>query len=214
MSTNFTLELTPRENFGTSNSRRLRRQGMVPVEVYGADKQNTHFVTEHDSLLHRLEIEAFHSAVIEIRENGKRQGAVLREVQMHPHKSQILHIDLQRVLETEVISLRVPLHFVGDDVAPGVKTYAGVFSRLILDVEVQCLPKDLPEYLEIDVSNLDINQSVHISDIPLPEGVELTTIYRDSDDFAVASITPSRVSTGVSQDDEVTEGEEFEGLDA
>lgn len=213
MSTNFSLDLAPRENFGTSNSRRLRRQGMVPVEVYGAEQQNSHFVTEHDSLLHSLEIEAFHSAIIEIKENGKRQGAVLREVQMHPYKPQILHIDLQRVLETELISLRVPLHFVGDDVAPGVKTYAGVFSRLILDVEVQCLPKDLPEYLEIDVSGLDINQSVHISDIPLPEGVELTSIYRDSDDFAVASITPSRVSVGEGGDEEEMEGEEIEIVD-
>lgn len=206
MSTNFSIELEPRENFGSSSSRRLRRQGRVPVVVYGADKTIAHYSTDHNSLIHSLEIEAFHSAIIDIKENGKKQGAILREVQMHSYKPQVLHVDLQRVKATELITLRVPLHYLGDDVAPGVKIAGGIFSRLITDVEIQCLPKDLPEFLTVDVSELDINQSVHMSDIELPENVELTAMLHDSDDYAIASITPPRISAELEEEIE----EEFE----
>ena len=202
MSTNFTLDLTPRDEFGSSTSRRLRRAGLVPVVVYGAGKKNAHFTTDHNALIHNLDTEAFHSAIIDIKESGKKQGAILREVQMHPYRTQILHIDLQRVKATELISLRVPLHFIGDDVAPGVKMHGGIFSRLINDVEIQCLPKDLPEYLEIDVSELELHQAVHISNIKLPDGVELSSAYQDSDDFAVASVAPPRISTDDVETDE------------
>ncbi len=204
MSSNFSIDLEPREEFGSSSSRRLRRGGRVPVVVYGADKGNAHYTADHNSLVHSLEIEAFHSAIIDVKENGKKQGAILREVQMHPYKPQILHIDLQRVKATEQITLRVPLHFEGDDVAPGTKMAGGIFTRLITDVEIQCLPKDLPEYLTVDVSELQINNSVHLSDIQLPEGVELTAMQHDADDYAIASISPSRISVG-------TEEEELEG---
>lgn len=201
MSTNFSIELEPREELGSGNSRRLRRQGRVPVEVYGADKGNSHYSTDHNSLIHSLEIEAFHSAIIDVKENGKKQGTILREVQMHPYKAQILHVDLQRVKATELITLNVPLHFEGDDVAPGTKIAGGIFTRLITDVEVQCLPKDLPEYLTVDVSELDINNSVHLSDIQLPEGVEITAMMHDSDDYAIASITPSRISAEAEEEE-------------
>ncbi len=207
MSTNYSIELEPREEFGSSGSRRLRRQGRVPVVVYGADKQNAHYTTDHNSLIHSLEVEAFHSAIIDVKEGGKKQGAILREVQMHPYKQQVLHVDLQRVKATEQITLRVPLHFEGDDIAPGVKVEGGIFSRLITDVEIQCLPKDLPEYLSVDVSELEINNSVHLSDIQLPEGVELTAMQHDSDDYAIASITPSRIAADI--EDEEGDEEEF-----
>lgn len=206
MSTNFTLELTQREKFGTSASRRLHREGQVPVVIYGAGREVAHYCTDHNTLLHNLEIESFHSAIIETKENERKQSVVLREVQMHPFKPQVLHIDLQRVRDTEAITLKVPLHFIGDDLAPGVKNYGGIFSHLISDVEVQCLPKDLPEFLPVDVSQLQISQAVHISDIVLPEGVELSSAYQNSDDYAVGSIMPSRVSTDV--DEESDEEEE------
>ena len=204
MSTSYTIELEARDDFGSSTSRRLRREGQVPVVVYGAGKDNAHYVTNHNSLMHNLEIESFHSAIIDIKENGKTQGAIVREVQMHPHKLQVLHVDLQRIKATEVITLRIPLHFEGDDSAPGVKIGGGIFSRLIVDVEIQCLPKDLPEYLSVDVSELELNQSVHTSDIILPEGVELTALMHDGDDFAIASIAPPRISAEV-EDMEVDE---------
>ena len=194
MSTNFSIELEPREQLGSSNSRRLRHQGRVPVVVYGADKDNAYYSADHNSLIHNLDVEAFHSAIIELKEKGKKQGAILREVQMHPYKTQILHIDLQRVSATEQFTLHIPLHFEGDEDAPGTKIAGGIFTPLITDVEVQCLPKDLPEFLTVDVSHLEINQSVHLSDIKLPEGVELTAVQHDSDDYAIASVTPSRIS--------------------
>lgn len=210
MSTNFTLELTQRKEFGTSASRRLHRAGQVPVVVYGAGREVGHYCTNHNTLLHNLEIESFHSAVIETKENERKQSVVLREVQMHPFKPQVLHIDLQRVRDTETITLRVPLHFIGDDAAPGVKTFGGIFSRLISDVEVQCLPKDLPEFLPVDVSSLQISQAVHISDIVLPEGVELSSAYQDSDDYAVASVMPSRVGSGADEESDEA-GDDLEG---
>ncbi len=208
MSTNFSIELEPREELGSANSRRLRRQGRVPIVVYGADKGNAHYSTDHNSLIHSLEVEAFHSAIIDVKENGKKQGTILREVQMHPYRTQILHVDLQRVKATELITLNVPLHFEGDDIAPGTKIAGGIFTRLITDIEVQCLPKDLPEYLTVDVSELDINNSVHLSDIQLPEGVEITAMMHDSDDYAIASITPSRISVEADElEDEIDFGD-------
>lgn len=202
MSTNFTLQLTQREKFGTSASRRLQREGKVPVVVYGAGRDAAHYYTNHNNLIHNLEIESFHSAIIETSENGRKQNVVLREVQMHPFKPQVLHIDLLRVRDTESITLRIPLHFIGDELAPGVRTFGGIFSRLISDVEVQCLPKDLPEYLEVNVSELEISQAVHISDIVLPEGVELSSAYQDSDDYAIASVMPSRVTADSEEEEE------------
>ncbi len=194
MSTNFTLELTARDNTGTSASRCLRRAGQVPVVVYGADRDNAYYTVDHDRLMHNLAVQAFHSAIIDVNENKKTQSTILREVQMHPYKQQVLHIDLQRIKSTETITLRVPLHFVGDDEAPGTKIDGGIFTRLIVDLEIQCLPKDLPEYIEVDVSALELNQSVHISNITLPDGVEMSSSYADADDYAVASITPPRVA--------------------
>jgi len=199
MSTNYSIDLALREDLGTANSRRLRRAGRVPVVVYGADKQNAYYSTDHNSLLHSLEVEGFHSAIIDVKEKGKKQGAILREVQMHPYKAQILHLDLQRIKATEQITLRVPLHFEGDDIAPGVKMSGGIFTRLSTDVEIQCLPKNLPEFLVVDVSELEINHSVHLSNIQMPEGVELTALQHDGDDSAIASITPPRITADEEQ---------------
>ncbi len=207
MASNFTVALESRDAFGTSNSRRLRRGGKVPVVVYGASSDNEHYAADHDSLIHNLEVEAFHSAIIDLETGGKKRPAILRDVQMHPHRQQILHIDFQSIKATEQITMRVPLHFNGDDQAPGVKTDGGIFSRLILDVEIQCLPKNLPEYIEIDVSSLELHQSVHMSDIVLPEGVEYPASAHDQDDYAIASVAPARVAEAA--DEEGEEGEEL-----
>lgn len=207
MSTNFSIELEPREELGSSHSRRLRRQGRVPVVVYGANKKNAYYSADHNSMIHNLEVEAFHSAIIDVKENGKKQGTILREVQMHPYKTQILHVDLLRVRASEQITLRVPLHFEGDEMAPGIKVQGGIFTRLVTDVEIQCLPKDLPEYLTVDVSELEMNQAVHLSDVQLPEGVEMTAMLHEGDDFAIASISPSRISAEIEEEDEIDEEE-------
>lgn len=207
MASNFTVTLEPRQEFGTSGSRRLRRAGKVPVVVYGAGADNEHFTANHDALLHNLDTEAFHSAIIDIAAPGEKRQAILREVQMHPYRAQVLHADFQRVKATEQITIKVPIHFLGDDVAPGVKTQGGIFSRLIIEVEVVCLPKDLPEFIEVDVSHLDMNEAVHLSALALPEGVEFATSLEEIDDYAIASISPARVAA-----EEEEELEEEEGL--
>lgn len=214
MSTNFTVELETRDELGSSGTRKLRRTGKVPVVVYGAGKDVSHFTTDHESLMHSLDTEAFHSAIIDLQLSGKKEQVILREVQMHPYRQQVLHVDFLRIKATEAINIRVPLHYIGDDTAPGVKDYGGIFSRLILDVEIQCLPKDLPEFLEVDVSQLQMNETVHLSDVKLPEGVALATDIQEGDDHAIASVVPPRVVTDVEEevgeDEEVFEGEEQE----
>ena len=212
MSTNFTVELEKRTDFGSSSNRRLRRAGKVPVVVYGAGKKNEHFAVSHNAILHNLQVEAFHSAIIDIKRRGKKDQAILREVQMHPYRPQVMHVDFQRIKATELINIRVPLHFNGEDVAPGVKTQGGIFSRTILDVEIQCLPKDLPEFLEVEVAHLELNEAVHMSDIKLPEGVELTLDIEEGDDLAIASVTPSRIASELEEMDaaDAAEGEEVE----
>ncbi len=207
MASNYTVALETRDDFGSSSSRRLRRNGKVPVVVYGTGAKNEHYTADHDALFHNLEVEAFHSAIIDLDGAGKKRQAILREVQMHPHRAQILHVDFQRIKATEQITIRVPLHFLGDDVAPGVKTQGGIFSRLMLDVEIQCLPKDLPEFIDIDVSQLELHDSVHMSDITLPEGVEFSTSLQDTDDYAIASVAPARVSAADLEEE--LEGEEL-----
>ncbi len=211
MASNFTVALQARDSFGTSNARRMRRDGRVPVVVYGTDAENEHFCADHDALIHSLNTPAFHSAIIDLDSNGKKRQAILRDVQMHPHRAQVLHIDFQSVKATEQITINVPLQFIGDDVAPGVKTEGGIFSRLILDIEIQCLPADLPEFIEVDVAHLELNQSVHVSDIQLPEGVAFPASYDESDDYAIASVIPARVSADLEAEQEM--GEEL-GLGA
>lgn len=211
MSTNFTVELEKRTDFGSSSNRKLRRAGKVPVVVYGAGKENEHLAVSHNAILHNLQVEAFHSAIIDIQRNGKKDQAILREVQMHPYRPQVMHVDFQRIKSTEMIHIRVPLHFNGEDVAPGVKTQGGIFSRMILDAEIQCLPKDLPEFLEVDVSHLELNEAVHMSDIRLPDGVELTLDIEEGDDLAIASVAPSRIASELEEMD--AEGEEVEVIE-
>jgi len=174
MSVNFELSAQLRTVVGTSANRRLRRGGQVPGVMYGAGRDNAHLLFDHDEMIHQLSVEAFHSAIINVKVDGKAEQAILRDVQMHPYRRQILHVDFQRIRATEKIDMAVPIHYVGEDEAPGVKVHAGIFSRQMTEVPIACLPRDLPEYLDVDVSHLGLAESVHLSDIKLPEGVEIT----------------------------------------
>jgi len=212
MSTDFDLNLQPRDALGTSASRRLRRDGKVPVVIYGAGKDNVNALVDHDELYHKLRIEAFQSALIDLKGLGSSGQAILRDVQVHAHKPRILHLDLQRVSATEKISISVPIHFAGEEDAPGVKIDAGIISHLINETEISCLPKDLPEYLEIDVSGVGMNESLHLSDLKVPEGVELSALTReDAEDLAVFTIVPPKIE--VEEEPEELEGEELEGVE-
>ncbi len=191
--------------------RRLRRDGKVPGVLYGGGRDNLSVQLEHDQVMHSLEVESFHSAIIMLRYGEIEQRVILRDVQMHPYKRQCMHLDLQRVSETEKLRISVPIHMIGTEEAPGVRIDGGIMSALITDIEIQCLPKDLPEYLELDVTELGMNEILHLSDIKLPEGVEIMQTVSGGEDLAVASIT---VSKAVEEEvDEPEEGEDAEGAE-
>lgn len=189
MAEKYDLVAEQREEQGKGASRRLRREGKVPAIIYGAGRPPRNLSFDHNKVLKELENEAFYSSILNIKVGDKSQAAVVKDIQRHPAKLQVLHMDFQRIVEDEKIRMNVPLHFTGEEVAPGVKTGGGSVSHLMTDVEVSCLPKDLPEFIEIDVSALELNDMLHMSDIKLPEGVEIPALAQgEEQDNAVVSI--------------------------
>jgi large subunit ribosomal protein L25 len=172
MKTAFELNAEFRETQGKGASRRLRRANKVPAILYGGHREPRALALDHTKLLLMLDNERFYSTIINLKVGDVSQAAVLRDVQRHPARNAVLHVDLLRVLEDEKIRITIPLHFKGDGAAPGVKK-GGVVSHLRNDIEVSCLPKDLPEFVEVDVSHMDINELLHLSDLKLPAGVEI-----------------------------------------
>jgi large subunit ribosomal protein L25 len=186
----FELNAEVRDVKGKGASRRLRRDGKVPAVMYGAGKDAMPLTLDHNSLYHQVKNEAFYSSILNVNIAGQGQEqAVLRDIQMHPYKPRIAHLDLQRVSATEKLHMRVPLHFINQDIAPGVKQGGGVVSHLMTEVDITCLPKDLPEFLTVDMANIELNQSVHLSDLKLPDGVTITSLAHGGADLAVANIS-------------------------
>jgi large subunit ribosomal protein L25 len=188
MKTSFELAAEFRDGQqGKGASRRLRRSGKVPAILYGGHTEPRQLSFDHTKLLQMLDNERFYSTILSIKVGSELQAVILKDVQRHPAKNQILHLDLQRVLENEKVRMTIPLHFKGDTVCPGVKTQGGIISHLLNDVQVSCLPKDLPEFLELDMSQMNINDMKRLSDIVLPPGVELVDLAHGRNE-AVASI--------------------------
>lgn len=192
MATKYEVTAEPRAAKGTGASRRLRRTGKVPGIVYGAGKDVIPVAFDHNAMLRNLSQEAFHTSILTVSVSGDKDQAILRDYQMHPFKPQVLHVDLQRISATEKIHMSVPLHFIGQDVAPGVKQEGGIIAHLMTEVDITCLPHQLPEFLTVDMSNVQLNESVHLSAIKLPDGVTITTLAHGGDDLAVATITTVR----------------------
>ncbi|MGA8259113.1 MAG: 50S ribosomal protein L25/general stress protein Ctc [Arenicellales bacterium] len=188
MSTDYQINAEPRTESGKSASRRYRRTGKIPAVVYGAGKDNLPLLLDHHEIFHQLETEGFHSAIIKIKVGRKVEQAILRDVQMHPAKPNVLHVDFQRISATEKLHIAVPIHFVGGEDCPGVRTESGIMSHNLNEVDVSCLPADLPEYLEVDVSGLHLHEAVHLSDLKLPEGVEITALQHEGEDQIVATV--------------------------
>jgi large subunit ribosomal protein L25 len=187
MKTSFELVADPRDGVqGKGASRRLRRSGKVPAILYGGHNEPRQILLDHQNLLTLLVNERFFSTILQLKISGESQAAIVKDVQRHPAKNQILHMDLQRVLENEKIRMTIPLHFKGAAGSPGVKTQGGVVSHLLNLVEVMCLPKDLPEFLEIDLSQMEINDIKRLSDIPLPAGVTLVDLAHGRDEPVVS----------------------------
>jgi large subunit ribosomal protein L25 len=196
-----------REDSGKGSSRRLRRNGKVPAIIYGAGREPRALTFDHNALLRAVENESFFSSVLSVQVGENVRKSILKDIQVHPAKKQILHLDLQRIVEDEKIKMTVPFHFLGEDVAPGVKVGGGIVSHLRTEVEVSCFPGDLPEYLDVDVAELDLDQLLHLSDVTLPEGVELTDLVAEPPrDDAIVSIHVPRAA--VEEDDLAAEGED------
>ena len=212
MAEEFDLIAEIREDQGKGASRRLRHEGKVPAIIYGAGRPPRALTFDHNKVLRQLESESFYSSVLNIKVGEKSQAAILKDLQRHPAKNVIMHMDFQRIVEDEAIRMNVPLHFIGEDIAPGVKLGGGSVSHLMSDVEVVCLPKHLPEFLEVDVSNLELDQMVHLSEIKLPEGVEIPQLAQGSEyDQAVVSIHVIKVRAVEEEEAPVEEGGEEAG---
>jgi len=177
---------------GKGASRRLRKTGCVPAILYGGHAEPLRLSFNHQKVDVAIQNERFFTTLLSIKIGDKTQAAILKDLQRHPAKPTILHLDLQRVLDDEPIRMTIPLHFNNASSAPGVKTGGGQVSHLLNEVEVICLPKDLPEYLEIDMGSMELNDTKHLSDLPLPPGVEIVLLSHGHDD-AVVSVHRPRV---------------------
>jgi large subunit ribosomal protein L25 len=162
-----------RHDQGKGASRRLRRAGKVPAVIYGGQGGPRSITLDHQQLLTLIDKEKFYSSIISVNVESESQPAIIRDVQMHPARNAVVHVDLQRVVESEKLKIHLPIHFKGEAVAPGVKTQGGIVSHLMQDVEVSCLPADLPEFLELDLSGMSLNETLSLGDIKLPSGVTI-----------------------------------------
>jgi len=174
MRISFTFGADLREMQGKGASRRLRHTGKVPAILYGGHKDAQALILDQQNLLTMVGDERFYSSIVQVKiSNGTQQEAIVKDVQMHPARNVVVHVDLQRIVENEVIRLKLPIHFKGESISPGVKVQGGVVSHMRADVEIVALPKDLPEFLEVDMSGMSLNDTKFLSDIPLPPGVTI-----------------------------------------
>ena len=190
MQENFEISAVSRSEQGKGASRRLRREGMVPGIIYGGGKDPEMFAVKHNELIQHLDNEAFYSHILAVNIGGSQQKVVLKDLQRHPSKPFVTHIDLLRVTDADRIKMHVPLHFLNEETCVGVKT-GGQISHHMTDVEVICAAKDLPEFIEIDMANVEVGQIVHLQDIKMPEGVELVALSHGEvgeHEFPVVSI--------------------------
>jgi large subunit ribosomal protein L25 len=190
MKTSFELVAEFRETQGKGASRRLRHEGKVPAILYGGHSEARTLTLSHQKLMIMLENERFYSTILSLKVGDQTQAAILKDVQRHPFKNAIVHIDFQRVEDNEKIRISIPLHFVGAAVSPGVKSQGGIVSHMRNDVDITCLPKDLPEFIEVDLSGLSLNESIHLSQLKIPAGVELVALAKE--DAAVVAIHSPR----------------------
>ncbi len=202
----FELIAEPREDTGKGASRRLRRDGKLPGIVYGSEKDATAITLNHDDVTHQLEKESFYSHILTLKIGKAEDKVVLKDLQRHPYKRQILHIDLQRINEAEKLTMRIPIHFVNESKCVGVRQYGGVISHVLTEFEVTCLPKDLPEFIEIDLTDVELGQTIHLGDVKFPDGIESYTLLHGGD--AASSVVTVHLPKAIVEE-EVEEEEEM-----
>ena len=182
-----------REAQGTGASRRLRRLGRVPGIVYGGNKDAVTIELDHKDLYQSLRNEKFHASILTLALDGTQEQVLLRAVNMHPFKAQVQHIDFQRVSKDKKIHMKVPLHFVNADKSPGVKEQGAVVNHVLNELDIMCFPDDLPEYIEVDLGSLAVGHSLHVREVPLPKGVELT-LHKDENPVLATVVVPALVT--------------------
>ncbi len=189
------IEITARkrEAQGTGASRRLRRLGKVPGILYGGDKDPVNIELDHQALYLNLRNERFHASILMLDLAGTKEQVLLRSLNMHPFKPQVQHIDFQRVSKDKKIHMKVPLHFVNAEQSPGVKEQGGVVNHVLNELDIVCFPDDLPEFIEIDLGNLAVGHSLHVRDLPLPKGVELT-LHKNENPVVATVVVPALIT--------------------
>jgi len=210
MAKGFDLIADIREDSGKGSSRRLRREGKVPAIIYGAGRPPRALTFDHNRVIQQLDNEKFYSSVLNIKVGEKSQAAILKDVQRHPSRPFVMHMDFQRIVEDQEIKMNVPLHFIGEDIAPGVKVGGGKISHLRTDVEIVCLPRNLPEYLELDVSELELDDYLYLSDIKLPEGVQIPELAQEEEGVQLQPVVSCHIIKEVVIEEEVEEVAEGE----
>ncbi|WP_211453493.1 50S ribosomal protein L25/general stress protein Ctc [Collimonas antrihumi] len=180
-----------RKEQGTGASRRLRNAGQTPGIVYGGSEAPVNISLDHNALYHALKKETFHSSILDLEIDGSVQKVLLRDFQVHAYKQLVLHADFQRVDAKQTIHVKVPLHFINADVAPAVKLSGAIISHVIADLDITCLPADLPEFVEVDLTNIEVGHSIHLADLKLPKGV--TAVSQENLTIATASIPAGKV---------------------
>ena len=191
MTSQYILSGTKRENFGKRASKRYRRENLVPAEVYGASKDNQSILVNSFELTNQIKDPQFYSNVIDLNVGKTKIEVILKDIQRDPQKSHITHIDFLEVDQNVKITVNVPINFINEDTCIGIKKSGGVISHIITEIEINCLPKDIPENIQVDVQELDINQSIHLTEIKLPDGVEfLSGTDKDHDSAVVKCYQP------------------------
>ncbi len=189
----FEINATPRNAQGTGASRRLRRAGKVPGIVYGGDQGAVNIELDHRELYQHLVNEKFHASILTLKVGERAEQVLLRAFNMHPVKSQVQHVDFQRVAKDRKIHMKVPLHFVNQAVSPGVKEQQGVITHVLNELEITCFPDDLPEYIEVDLSQISVGKSVHARELALPKGVE-AVLHKNEDPVVATCTLPALVT--------------------
>jgi large subunit ribosomal protein L25 len=205
-----TLVAQSRGDMGKGASRRLRKSEMVPAIVYGAKKAALSIQLKHSDVLKSSSQESFYSQILDLSIDGKVERVVLKDMQRHPYKPFVMHMDFQRVDESAALTIRIPVHFLNEEDCIGVKQEGGVIARLMTEIEITCLPKDLPESIEVDVANLGVGDAVHLADLVLPDGVEINSITSGGD--GAAAIVQVAMPRMVEEEEE-PDSEEVDGAD-
>ncbi|MGD9152747.1 MAG: 50S ribosomal protein L25/general stress protein Ctc [Gammaproteobacteria bacterium] len=196
MSDIFELEAKVRSDIGKGASRRLRRKAdLIPAIIYGANQEPFLISLAHNKVIHALENEAFYSHILTLKIDGKTEQVILKDLQRHPYKRKILHMDFLRIKADEELIMNIPLHFINEDMCVGVKIEGGIISHLLNEVSISCLPTDLPEFIEVDMAECKLNDTIHLSSLKLPKGVELTAKLEEEEaDLPIARVIMPRVA--------------------